>query len=281
METGSFASAARRLGYTQSAISQQIAVLERMTEMQLLERPGGRRPVIPTEAGDRLLRHAARATAAMRAAEADLNALAEGDAGTLRVATFQSVGVRVIPPVMRLYVARRPAIEVKLVEADHELLVEQLVRGEYDLAFVADPVEAAIEQIEVLTDPYVLLAPTGSHLAQSEKTVSIREIARLPLIAYRLSTHGGEAHLRRKGFDPEVVFRSDDSGIVQGLVGAGVGYALVPRLTVDRGDTDVAMLGVRGIPPREVGLAWHADRTLSPAASAFVEIVEAVAAGLR
>jgi DNA-binding transcriptional LysR family regulator len=281
VESGSFAGAARRLGYTQSAISQQIAVLERVTDLQLLERPGGRRRVTATEAGERLLRHAARATAAMRAAEADLNALAEGDAGTLRVATFQSVGVRVIPPVMRLYVERRPAIEVKLVETDHELLVEQLVRGEIDLAFVADPVEAAIEQIEVLTDPYVLLAPAPSELARSKTAVGTREIARLPLISYRLPTHGGEAHLRSKGFDPNIVFRSDDSGIVQGLVGAGVGYALVPRLTVDRSDPDVAVLGVRGLPPREIGLAWHADRKLSRAATAFVEVVEEVAARLR
>ena len=281
VETGSFAAAARRLGYTQSAISQQIAVLERATEMQLLERPGGRRPVTPTEAGDRLFRHALRATAAMRAAEADLNALAQGDAGTLRVATFQSVGVRVIPPVMRLYVERRPAIEVKLVEADHGRLIELLVRGELDLAFVADPLEAAIERIDVLTDPYVLLAPAASELARAGRSVSIAEIARLPLIAYRLSSEGGEAHLLRKGIEPRIVFRSDDSGIVQGLVGAGVGYAFVPRLTVDQSDPEIAMLDVRGIPPREIGLAWHADRKLSPAATAFVEVVEEVAPGLR
>jgi len=281
VETGSFAAAARRLGYTQSAISQQIAVLERVTELQLLERPGGRRPVTATEAGERLLRHAVRATGAMRAAEADLNALAEGDAGTLRVATFQSVGVRVIPPVMRLYVARRPAIEVKLVETDHDLLTEQLVRGGIDLAFVADPVETAIELVEVLSDPYVLLAPARSELAQRQKTVGAREIAGLPLIAYRVPTHGGEAHLRNKGFEPDIVFRSDDSGIVQGLVGAGVGYALVPRLTVERSDPEIAVLGVRGVPPREIGLAWHADRKLSPAATAFVEVVEEVAADLR
>ena len=288
VESGSFAAAGRRLGYTQSAISQQIAVLERVTELQLLERPGGRRPVTATEAGARLLRHAARATAAMRAAEADLRALAEGEAGTLRVATFQSVGVRVIPPVMRLYVARRPAIEVKLVETDHGRLIELLVRGELDLAFVAGPVETAIEQIHVLTDPFVLLAPAGSELAQTGKSVSSREIARLPLIAYRLSSDGGEAHplsgeahLHSKGFEPNIVFRSDDSGIVQGLVGAGVGYALVPRLTVDQSDPEIAMLDVRGIPSREIGLAWHADRKLSPAATAFVEVVEEVAALLR
>jgi len=280
VETGSFAAAARKLGYTQSAISQQIAVLERVSELQLLERPGGRRPVTATEAGERLLRHGARAIAAMRAAEADLHALAEGEAGTLRVATFQSVGVRVIPPVMRLYVERWPAIEVRLVEAEYGQLSGLLVSGEVDLAFVADALEPAIERIDVLTDPYVLIAPAGSELAQAAGSVNLRELARLPLIAYRM-TQGGEAHLLRKGVEPTIVFRSDDSGIVQGLVGAGVGYALVPRLTVDRGDPDVVTLDVRGIPPREIALAWHADRRLSPAASAFVEVVEEVAAGLR
>ena len=109
--------------------------------------------------------------------------------------------------------------------------------------------------------------------------MTVRDIARLPL-AYRLS-HGGKAHLVRKGIEPRVVFRTDDSGIVQGLVGAGVGYALVPRLTVDKADPEITTLEVRGIPPREIGLAWHADRTLSPAARAFVEVVEEVSGRLR
>ena len=279
--SGSFAVAARKLGYTQSAISQQVAMLERAAGMRLLERPGGRRAVTPTEAGERLLRHARRATAAMRAAEADLRALAEGEAGTLRVGTFQSVGVRVIPPVMRLYVGRRPGIQVRLFEAHHQLLIEGLTRGEFELAFVSGPQEVTVDRIEVLVDPYVLLAPAGSELARAGRRVGVREIGRLPLVAYRVPGEGGEAFLRGKGIDPEIVFRSDDSGIVQGLVGAGIGYALVPQLTVDRSDPDVAVLDVRGVPPREIGLAWNADRTLSSAASAFVEVVEEVAAGLR
>ncbi len=280
-DSGSFAVAGLRLGYTQSAISQQVAMIERAAGMQLLERPGGRRAVSATEAGERLLRHARRATAAMRAAEADLRALAEGEAGTLRVGTFQSVGVRVIPPVMRLYVGRWPGIQVRLVESNHQLLIEGLTRGDLDLAFVSGHLDVIVDRIEVLVDPYVLLAPAGSELAVATRRVGVREIARLPLVAYRDPDEGGEAFLRGRGIDPEIVFRSDDGGIVQGLVGAGIGYALVPRLTVDRTDPDVAVLEVRGVPPREIGLAWNADRVLSAAASAFVEVVEEVAAGLR
>jgi DNA-binding transcriptional LysR family regulator len=279
--TGSFAAAGRRLGYSQPAISQQIATLERAAGMTLLERPGGRRPVTPTDAGERLLRHARRAADAMRAAESDLRALAEGEAGTLRVGTFQSVGVRILPRVMRLYVERRPGIEVRLTESNFDDLFQRLTAGELELAFVSGTIDAAADRLDVLVDPYVLLAPVQSDHARSGRPVGVRELARLPLVAYSKPEEGGEAHLRAKGLEPHIVFRSDESGIVQGLVGAGIGYALVPMLAVDRSDPDVAVLDVIGVPPREIALAWLADRTLSPAATAFVEVVAEVAAELH
>jgi DNA-binding transcriptional LysR family regulator len=279
--TGSFAAAGRRLGYSQPAISQQIATLEHMAGVTLLERPGGRRPVTPTDAGERLLRHARRAAAAMRAAEADLRALAEGEAGTLRVGTFQSVGVRILPRVIRLFVERWPGVEIRLAESDFDDLVQQLTAGALELTFVSGTLDAAIDRLEVLVDPYVLLAPAQSEQALAGRPVGVRELARLPLVAYSKPEEGGEAHLRAKGLEPDIVFRSDESGIVQGLVGAGIGFALVPLLTVNEGDPDVTALEVHGVPPREIALAWHADRTLSPAATAFVEIVSEVASELR
>src|SRR3954469_23796980 len=94
-QAGSFGRAAQRLGYTQSAISQQIAALERAVGERLVERPGGSRPVALTEAGRPLLAHADAIVARLKAAQADMAALRQGEAGTLRVGTFQSVGARV------------------------------------------------------------------------------------------------------------------------------------------------------------------------------------------
>jgi DNA-binding transcriptional LysR family regulator len=277
-ETGSFHRAGIELGYSQSAISQQIATLERAAGMQLLERPGGRRPVTPTEAGTRLLRHARRASATRRAAEADLRALAEGEAGTLRVGTFQSAGVRLLPEAMRRYVERWPGVQVQLIEAGYdEELHGLLERGELDLAFVLESDDPAFEHVHVLTDPYVLLAPPGAMLAQATRPVRPREIAALPLIGYRRSIEGAEAFLRSRGLDPEIVFRSDEGGIVVGLVEAGIGYAVVPRLGVDE-HADVAVLEVTGLPPRVITLGWHADRTPTRAAMAFIEIVTEIGA---
>jgi len=98
---GSFGRAAEALGYTQSAISQQIATLERIVGEQLVERPGGPRAVSLTEAGELLLRHADSIMARLQAAQADLAALSSGEAGTLHIGTYQSVGARVLPALFR------------------------------------------------------------------------------------------------------------------------------------------------------------------------------------
>jgi len=282
VETGSFAAAGRRLGYSQSAISHQIATLERAAGVRLLDRPVGTRRVTLTEAGERLLRHARRVADAMRAAEADLAALAAGAAGTLDVGTFQSASVRLLPLVMRDFVARRPGIEVRLFEAgDEEDLRDRLRTGVLELSFLLRSEDPALAAIHVLTDPYVLLVPRADALARSGRAVTLRTVAGLPLIAYKRPDQGGEAVLREAGAEPRVVFRSDETGVVQGLVGAGLGYAVVPRLTVTRSDRSTRSVPVTGIPPREITLTWHADRTLSPGAEAFVEVVGAVAASLE
>src|SRR5437667_12808377 len=106
----SFGRAARRLGYTQSAVSQQIATLERIVGGRLVGRPGGPRPVSLTEAGELLLRHAEAIVARLAAAQADLGALAEGEGGVLRVGIYQSVGQRILPELMRRYAAAWPRV---------------------------------------------------------------------------------------------------------------------------------------------------------------------------
>src|SRR5918999_1171271 len=116
-DEGSFGKAAERLGYTQSAVSQQIATLERIVGLRLIERPGGPRPISLTEAGDLLLRHAAGIVARLQAAQADLAAFAEGSVGTLRVGTYQSVGARVLPRLLREFRQSWPKVDIQLTEA--------------------------------------------------------------------------------------------------------------------------------------------------------------------
>ncbi|HEY7603907.1 MAG TPA: LysR substrate-binding domain-containing protein [Gaiellaceae bacterium] len=276
-EQGTFGRAAKSLGYTQSAISQQIAMLERIVGRRLIDRPGGPRPVSLTEAGDLLLRHADAIAARLQAAQADLAALDAGDAGPLRIGTYQSVGARVLPELLREFCAGWPQVEVTLQEsADDRDLIGLVERGELDLSFVVLPLDPGpYEVVELFRDPYVLVVPAGSQLASRDRPPSLRELLDHPLIANRTcrTTQRVEDRLRQAGREPNIAFRSDDNGTVQGLVAAGVGIAVVPRLTVDESDSAVRVveLGDR-VPPRLVGIAWHRDRRRTSAAEAFVEL---------
>jgi DNA-binding transcriptional LysR family regulator len=280
-DEGSFGKAAEKLGYTQSAISQQIATLERIVGLRLIERPGGPRPISLTEAGRILLRHAEAIQARLLAAKADMSALEAGDAGRLRVGTFQSVGAKIIPRLLRGFSESHPQVEVVLRESqDESELLEMIERGDLDLTFWTLPVATGpYETVELLHDPYVLVVPAGSPLASLKRVPTLKEIALQPLIGFNhcRAMDEVESHLTSSGRSPDIVFRSDNNGTVQGLVGAGVGISVAPLLTVDEDDERVRVIDLQGrIPARVIGLVWHRDRHLGPAAEAFVESAGAV-----
>ena len=279
VRTRSFGAAARELGYTQSAVSQQIAQLESVVGQKLFDRPGGPRRVEPTEAGLLLLRHADAIVARLDAARADMAALAEGEAGTLRVGVFQSVGANLLPALVRRFRAQWPRVGVRVREEnDATELVHLLEHGELDLAFAELPLpDGPFEWAELLQDPYVLLVSARSELAELDAAPSLREVGKLPLLGRR-STDEPERHLAGRVPDLDVVFRTDDNGTLQALVAEGLGVAIEPRLVVDQKDRAVKMLpfGTR-IPPRTIVLAWHRDRYRSQAAQAFVELAQELA----
>jgi DNA-binding transcriptional LysR family regulator len=278
---GSFGRAAERLGYTQSAVSQQIATLERIVGEKLVERPGGPRPISLTEAGELLLRHADSIVARLQAAQADLHALQAGEVGTLRVGTFQSAGARLLPAVMRRFTEAWPGIDVVIEELDDEEVEQAIERGELDVGFVALPVsDAPLEWSELVHDPYVLVSAAGSPFATSSELPSLAELGAAPLIGFKehRSVEAVEAVLRAAGVEPRYAFRSNDNGTVQGLVAAGIGNAVQPLLTVDLGDPRIVVVRtLEEIPPRVIAIARHRDRYYSPAARAFVDAAVATA----
>jgi DNA-binding transcriptional LysR family regulator len=277
---GTFGRAAVSLGYTQSAVSQQIQTLERIVGERLIDRPGGPRAVSLTEAGALLLRHAEVIVARLQAAQADMTALQSGHGGRLRIGTFQSVGARVLPEVMRRFLAEWPSVELLLTEsASDEELLRLVERGELDLAFAMPPLlDGPFDSVLLLADPYVLLVPAEHELASLDRA-SLADLGDLTLIGNRAcrSTALAEDELTQRGVSVDVAFRSDDNGTVQGLVGAGFGAALVPLLTVERSDERVRILELDPqIPNRRIALAWHRDRHRSPAARAFADVAAEV-----
>lgn len=281
----SFARAARTLGYTQSAVSQQVAALERAVGARLLERPRGRGGVDPTEAGELLLRHAGRIVASLRAAEADLDALVDGSTGSLRIGTFQSIGMSVLPSLLSRFTAGWPEIEITLIEsASSAELLEQIERGELDLTFSVLPLDdGPFEFAELMTDPHVLLLPADSPLLGRDGPPTREELGELALVGFhKCHSHDAEAHLRALGITPRYLFRSDESATVQGLVASGVAAAIVPRLTINLDDQRVRTLDVGWlVPPRTIVVAWHRDRYRSRASHAFQALAREVCADIE
>ena len=245
---GTFGRAAVSLGYTQSAISQQIQTLERLVGERLLERPGGPRAVSLTEAGALLLRHAESIIARLHAAQADMAALSQGQSGALRIGTFQSVGAKVLPgrdaSLPRRLASRRA-------RADASRRPTTTCSGSSSAASSSSRSRCCRRSKgrsspqEILRDPYVLLVPADHELGGLERA-SIADLGDLTLIGNRAcrSTALAEGELVQRGVTVDVAFRSDDNGTVQGLVGAGFGAALVPLLTVDRNDARVSVLEI-------------------------------------
>lgn len=275
-DAGTISKAADVLGYTQSAVSQQIAALERVVGAPVFDRPGGPRPLTLTEAGDVLLSHARNVLAQLGLAEADVRAVVGGERGTLRVGTVQSVGTRVLPDVLRRFHLERPGVNIVLREShDDADLLALVAAGELDVTFCeTSKLDALWTSSEVLVDPFVLLVPASSPEAALE-SISMTEVVDLPLIGYR---SGGCSLLQQatfpEGVEPRYVFRSDDNTTIQGCVGAGLGYALVPQLTVDPGDPAVRIVRLHPAPPpRVIALAWSTERRQPAALEAFVACV--------
>jgi DNA-binding transcriptional LysR family regulator len=275
-DTGTFSAAAEQLSYTQSAVSQQIGTLERIVGTLLFERPGGRRPVRLTAAGEMLLTHARAILARVNSAAADMRALASGQQGELRVGTLPSIGSKLLPRLLGTFRTEWPGIEIVLRESgDSADLIRVVETGEVDVTFIeiGQHETGPLEVRRLLEDPMVFVAPAAAAEA-GRRVVAIADIAHLPMIGTR--TAGCRQIIddafRQAPVAPTYVFRSDDNPTIQGLIGSGLAYAVLPLLTVDEKDPNVAVIPIRPKPPpRRLGIAWHPDRMPPPSLLPFVE----------
>jgi molybdate transport repressor ModE-like protein len=282
--TGSFSRAAAELGYAQSAVSQQIATLERCTRHKLIERGRGPKPVALTEAGVIVLRHAERMSARLGALRADLDALDAGELGSLRIGVFQSASARLLPAVLGRFREDWPRIDIRLhSERDTPALDRLVLSGELDLAFsMVQGLPDGLSSRELLSDPYVVLVPPTSPLAVHEE-IELAALDGADLIAQDARDSCSipvDRAIDAARISTRVVFRTEDNMTVQRLVGTGLGCAVVPRLTIEEHapapNGVIVRLGPVSAFERRIGIVWHRDRYRSPAARGFVEAATAV-----
>ncbi|MGA2469542.1 MAG: LysR family transcriptional regulator [Solirubrobacteraceae bacterium] len=282
--SGSFSAAADALSYTQSAVSQQIAALEAETGVTLIERlPRGIRL---TTAGSALLSHAEGVLSRLAAAEAEMEAIAGLRGGQLRMASFPTAGATLMPLAIAIFRAQHPEVEMSLAEGEPDEIAPRLFAGEFDLALLfefegtSESLVADLVRQPLFEDPMFCALPADHPLAKRQ-TLRLSDL-RAESWVQTSSSSPCARHVVRcchaAGFDPIVSFESDDFLTVQGLVAAGVGVALIPKLAMATARDDIAIRALSPYSPvRNVIAATPEGSRLTPAAAAMSQIMGTVA----
>lgn len=281
---GSFTAAGEALNYTQSAISQHIAALERETRTVLVGRSGRR--VWLTDAGAALVEHTRIVLSALSDAEAHLAAMAGLNTGTVRLAAFPSAGASLIPHAAATFRAANPDIELVLTAVEPGHVLDGLRTGEYDLAVsladadAAGRARGAFARLRLLRDPFYAVLPQDHRLA-GRRRVRLAELASDTWIATSPGGHPDADTLARvcanAGFTPRIAFHINDYHAVQGFIAVGAGVAIIPRLALTAVRADVAVLPLSPPVRRDVEIVTIASRRTSPAANALIDALRAAA----
>jgi DNA-binding transcriptional LysR family regulator len=283
-DRGSFSAAADALSYTQSAVSQQVAALEAETGVTLIERlPRG---VRLTPAGEVLLDYAEGIIARMHAAEAEMAAIAGLRGGQLRMASFPTAGATLMPLAIAIFRGQHPEVTLTLAEGEPEEIGPRLQAGEFDLALLfefegtSESLGPQLERAELFEDPMFLALP-ADHALAARPALRLEDLRAEAWIQTSASSPCARHVVRSchaAGFDPIVSFESDDYQTVQGLVAAGVGVALIPKLALAGVRDDIAIRAVSPHNPVRTVIAATPEGTrLTAAAAAMRKILTDVA----
>jgi DNA-binding transcriptional LysR family regulator len=277
--SGSVTAAATNLGYTPSAVSQQVAALERQAGLPLLERVG--RGVRPTAAGRLLTEHAAIIAKHVAEAEVALADLRAGRTGRLAIRYFATAGAALVPPALAKLRAAHPGVHVDLKLIDPGDPVAEVEDGQADLAIMVPARELGaydgIRLVHLLDDPYHAVLPKGHRLA-AKRVLDLAELADEPWVNNELSAGPCLERMlsacAAAGFSPNFVVESDEYATAQGFVAAGLGVTLIPRMGLGQRHPAVAVRRVRN--PEPVRSIYAAVRETSLAQPALSGLLDAL-----
>jgi len=276
---GTFTGAGESLGYTQSAISRQIALLENELGAVLFERlPRG---VRLSDHGEAFLPHAQALLDRMSGARKDLNALTDLSAGRLRLGAFASVDAVLVPRALAAFRAAHPDVSISLSEGLSLQLLGRLLAGELDVALVAaypgTPFDADLYDLRLLTEDPVLVALHPDHPLAGRDDIRLKDLSGEKWIA----GHGRAedtllSACLSSGFRPDIEYVVQEWTAKLGLVAAGLGPTLVPSLAAQAAPPGVALRSIHPAdrPTRHVHVATRRTQQPSPALQAFTAHLE-------
>jgi molybdate transport repressor ModE-like protein len=279
-ERGSFSAAADSLHLTQSAVSQQIAALERETQTTLLERNHG--SVRLTDPGAALVAHADAVLARLDEAERELEEISELRGGRLRMVSFPTAGATLVAAAAPAFSRRYAEVELRLGEAEPEASIPRLRAGDYDLALAYDfsgvpfTDDRDTERHFLLEERMQVALPLDHHLA-NRKSVRLEQLADQTW-SCGVSPSSCRENIfqwcRSAGFEPRIGFETDDYQVMQSLVAAGMTVTLLPELLLTGRQPGIKVLDITPEAPlRRTWAITRASDLRSAAAEAMLEIL--------
>ncbi|WP_160000152.1 LysR family transcriptional regulator [Roseomonas sp. 18066] len=261
IEQGSVTEAARALGLTQPAASQQLRELERITGVRLLERAGGQ--ALPTPAGQALLEPARRAQAAAEDALAATAPHRNGETALVRIGTGATACIFFLPAVLAEARKAMPGLQVTVTIGNTAGLVPRLIAGELDLGLLTLPAEPArgLSVTPLLDDSFLALLPEA--MAKGRKHITPPELAALPLIAFEAGSHTralGDAWFRAAGLAPAPAMALGSVEAIKPLVGAGLGAALLPAMALRPPPPGTRALALKPALSRQIGYVLRREK---------------------
>ncbi|MGW5128641.1 LysR family transcriptional regulator [Streptomyces sp. NPDC004069] len=281
---GSVSGAAEGMHVTTSAVSQQMAKLEREVGQQLLAKNG--RGVRLTDAGRLLAEHATRILSQVELAQADLEAQRGQVVGELRLGAFPTAARGLFPAALSRLRERHPGLRVRTAEMEPAAAVRAVLRGDVDLSVVLDwynkplPVPGGLTRAAILDDPADVAVP-AAHRHADRAEVDLEDFADDDWVAW------GEAEfcdewlldtLRSKGVEPRIAHRAEEHATQLALVAAGLGVCVAPRLGRGPLPAGVRTVPVRQVVRRHVYAVWRADADRRPSIRAAVDALRTVGA---
>jgi DNA-binding transcriptional LysR family regulator len=273
---GTITAVAEALSYSPSAVSQQLAALEKEAGVRLLE-PAGRRLRL-TPQGDLLVAHTQVLLEEMERAEAELAQSLNETVGTLRVAAFQTAVLALVPHALSQLMRQHPSLRVEVTELEPEVALPALVAGEFDLVLGEEypghplPRPRETERHDLLTDELRLVTPAG----WSER--SLTSLASRPFVLEPVGTTAREwatAACRQAGFEPDVRYTSTDLQIHLRLTESGLAAALLPDLSGAGDRHDVVTHRLQGRPRRQIFSTVRRGAARYPKVQAFTTALKA------
>jgi DNA-binding transcriptional LysR family regulator len=277
---GTITAVAQALSFSPSAVSQQLATLEREAGMRLLE-PAGRR-VRLTAQGELLVEHAEVLLADLERAEGALARSLDETTGTVRVAAFQTAVMALIPGVLAQLQSLHPRLRVEVTELEPDVALPAMVAGDHDIVIAEEypghplPHLPGVERVDLLADELLMVTPAE----WPER--SLQELSGRPFVMEPAGTPAGQwarAASRQAGFEPDVRYTTTDLQIHLRLVEERLAVALLPELTGAHGRPATSVRRLKGRPARQIFTAVRRGSAARPAIAAFIEAMSGLAAG--